>query len=111
MATSIAEIEDAEIAYFAAGCFWCVESDFEKVPGVAEVVSGYMGGTVENPTYEQVASHTTGHREAVEVRYDPEVVEYQQLLDAFWRMHDPTDADGSFVDRGESYTSAIFYVD
>lgn len=111
MATSIAEIEDAEVAYFAAGCFWCVESDFEKVPGVAEVVSGYMGGTVENPTYEQVASHTTGHREAVEVRYDPEVVEYQQLLDAFWRMHDPTDADGSFVDRGESYTSAIFYAD
>ena len=111
MATSIAEIEDAEIAYFAAGCFWCVESDFEKVPGVAEVVSGYMGGTVENPTYEQVASHTTGHREAVEVRYDPDVVEYQQLLDAFWRMHDPTDADGSFVDRGESYTSAIFYTD
>ena len=111
MATSIAEIEDAEVAYFAAGCFWCVESDFEKVPGVAEVVSGYMGGTVENPTYEQVASHTTGHREAVEVRYDPEVVEYQQLLDAFWRMHDPTDADGSFVDRGESYTSAIFYTD
>ena len=111
MATSIAEIEDAEIAYFAAGCFWCVKSDFEKVPGVAEVVSGYMGGTVENPTYEQVASHTTGHREAVEVRYDPDVVEYQQLLDAFWRMHDPTDADGSFVDRGESYTSAIFYTD
>ena len=111
MATSIAEIEDAEVAYFAAGCFWCVESDFEKVPGVAEVVSGYMGGTVENPTYEQVASHTTGHREAVEVRYDPEVVEYQQLLDAFWRMYDPTDADGSFVDRGESYTSAIFYAD
>ena len=111
MATSIAEVEDAEVAYFAAGCFWCVESDFEKVPGVAEVVSGYMGGTVENPTYEQVASHTTGHREAVEVRYDPDVVEYQQLLDAFWRMHDPTDADGSFVDRGESYTSAIFYAD
>ena len=111
MATSIAEIEDAEVAYFAAGCFWCVESDFEKVPGGAEVVSGDMGGTVENPTYEQVASHTTGHREAVEVRYDPEVVEYQQLLDAFWRMHDPTDADGSFVDRGESYTSAIFYTD
>ena len=111
MATSIAEIEDAEIAYFAAGCFWCVKSDFEKVPGVAEVVSGYMGGTVENPTYEQVASHTPGHREAVEERYAPEVVEYQQLLDAFWRMHDPTDADGSFVDRGESYTSAIFYTD
>ena len=105
-----ANVEPEAVAYFAAGCFWCVEADFEKVEGVAEVVSGYMGGTVANPTYEQVASHTTGHRETVEVQYDPDVVDYQQLLDAFWRMHDPTDAGGSFVDRGESYTSAIFYV-
>ena len=110
MSASSADVEPEAVAYFAAGCFWCVEADFEKVEGVVEVVSGYMGGTVENPTYGQVASHTTGHRETVEVLYDPDVVEYQQLLDAFWRMHDPTDADGSFVDRGESYTSAIFYV-
>ena len=111
MSASSANVEPEAVAYFAAGCFWCVEADFEKVEGVAEVVSGYMGGTVENPTYESVASNTTGHRETVEVQYDPDIVEYQQLLDAFWRMHDPTDAGGSFVDRGESYTSAIFYTD
>ena len=110
MSASSADVEPEAVAYFAAGCFWCVEADFEKVEGVTEVVSGYMGGTVEDPTYGQVSSHTTGHRETVEVLYDPDVVEYQQLLDAFWRMHDPTDAGGSFVDRGESYTSAIFYV-
>jgi peptide methionine sulfoxide reductase msrA/msrB len=110
MSDSSADVEPEAVAYFAAGCFWCVEADFEKVEGVAEVVSGYMGGSVEYPTYEQVSSHTTGHRETVEVQYDPDVVSYQQLLDAFWRMHDPTDADGSFVDRGEAYTSAIFYV-
>lgn len=102
-------IEGEAVAYFAAGCFWCVESDFEKLEGVSEAVSGYMGGLTENPTYEQVSRHTTGHRETVEVHYDPDVIDYQQLLDAFWRMHDPTDAGGSFVDRGESYTSAIFY--
>jgi peptide methionine sulfoxide reductase msrA/msrB len=110
MPAASADVEPEAVAYFAAGCFWCVEADFEKVEGVTEVVSGYMGGTVEDPTYAQVSSNTTGHRETVEVLYDPDVVEYQQLLDAFWRMHDPTDAGGSFVDRGESYTSAIFYV-
>lgn len=104
-----ASVEDEAVAYFAAGCFWCVEADFEKLEGVSDAVSGYMGGTVENPTYEQVSRHTTGHRETVEVNYDPNVIDYQALLDAFWRMHDPTDAEGSFVDRGESYTSAIFY--
>lgn len=104
-----ASVEGEAVAYFAAGCFWCVEADFEKLEGVSDAVSGYMGGTVENPTYEQVSSHTTGHRETVEVNYDPDVIDYQALLDAFWRMHDPTDAEGSFVDRGESYTSAIFY--
>ena len=111
MSASSTDVEPEAAAYFAAGCFWCVEADFEKVEGVAEVVSGYMGGTVEDPTYGQVSSDTTGHRETVEVLYDPDVVDYQQLLDTFWRMHDPTDAGGSFVDRGESYTSAIFYVD
>ena len=96
-------------AYFAAGCFWSTESGFEKLDGVSEVISGYMGGDVENPTYQQVASETTGHRETVEVRFDPEMISYQQLLDAFWRLHDPSDAGGAFFDRGESYTSAIFY--
>jgi peptide methionine sulfoxide reductase msrA/msrB len=98
-------------AYFAAGCFWSTESGFEKHEGVIEAVSGYMGGTVLNPTYEDVLTETTGHRETVEVRYDPRVVSYQELLDIFWRLHDPSDAGGAFYDRGESYTSAIFYAD
>jgi peptide methionine sulfoxide reductase msrA/msrB len=96
-------------AYFAGGCFWCVEADFEKVPGVIEAVSGYSGGHVENPSYEQVSSGKTGHREAVKVIYDPERIGYEQLVEAFWRMFDPTDAGGSFGDRGHQYTSAIFY--
>jgi peptide methionine sulfoxide reductase msrA/msrB len=100
-----------ETAVFAGGCFWCTESDFEKHLGVKDAVSGYTGGTVENPTYEQVSSGTTGHVEAVMVYYDPAIISYQQLLDAFWRMHDPSDAEGSFVDRGSQYTSAIFYKD
>jgi peptide methionine sulfoxide reductase msrA/msrB len=98
-------------AYFAAGCFWSTESGFEKHEGVVEAVSGYMGGTVANPTYEDVLTETTGHRETVEVRYDPQVISYQELLDIFWRLHDPSDAGGSFMDRGESLTSAIFYAD
>jgi peptide methionine sulfoxide reductase msrA/msrB len=100
-----------ETAVFAGGCFWCTEADFEKQLGVKDAVSGYTGGTLENPTYEQVSSGTTGHVEAVMVYYDPAVISYQQLLGAFWRMHDPTDAEGSFVDRGQQYTSAIFYKD
>lgn len=103
--------EGLETAVFAGGCFWCTEADFEKQLGVKDAVSGYTGGTVENPTYEQVSSGTTGHVEAVMVYYDPHIISYQQLLDAFWRMHDPTDAEGSFVDRGSQYTSAIFYKD
>lgn len=98
-----------ETAVFAAGCFWCVEADFQKHDGVVEAVSGFMGGHVESPSYRDVVSGGTGHREVVEVYFDPEVISYQQLLDIFWRMHDPTDAGGSFVDRGEPYTSAIFY--
>jgi peptide methionine sulfoxide reductase msrA/msrB len=99
------------VAYFAGGCFWCTEADFAKVPGVLDVRSGYMGGASANPTYEQVSRNDTGHREVVEVLYDPSQVGYQQLLDAFWRMHDPSDAGGSFGDRGFSYTSAIYVVD
>jgi len=99
------------VAYFAGGCFWCVEVDLEKVDGVIEVISGFMGGHVADPTYQQVVRGDTGHREVVEVRYDPARVEYQALLDAFWRLHDPTDAGGSFVDRGFVYSSAIYVVD
>ena len=98
------------VAYFAGGCFWCTEADFAKVPGVLDVRSGYMGGASANPTYQQVSRNDTGHREVVEVLFDPAVVSYQQLLDAFWRLHDPSDAGGSFVDRGFSYGSAIYTV-
>lgn len=96
-------------ATFSAGCFWCVESDFEKLDGVKEVISGYAGGTEPNPTYEQVSSGGTGYRESVRVLYDPKKVSYADLVDYFWHHVDPTDPDGSFVDRGKQYTSAIFY--
>jgi len=96
-------------AYFAGGCFWCTESDFEKVAGVVEVISGYTGGDEENPTYEQVSAGKTGHYEAVEVRYDSAKITYAELLEVFWRHVDPTDAGGQFVDRGRQYRSAIFY--
>ena len=96
-----------EIATFAGGCFWCVESDFDGVAGVVRTVSGYTGGHVENPTYGQVSSETTGHREAVQIYYDPKQVSYADLLEIFWRTIDPTDAGGQFCDRGESYTTAI----
>lgn len=101
--------KELHIATFAGGCFWCTESDFEKLPGVVKVISGYTGGHKENPTYNQVSSGTTGHIEAVQVYYDPSQVTYEALLDYFWRHIDPTDAGGQFVDRGEQYRSAIFY--
>jgi len=96
-------------AVFAGGCFWCTESDFEKVDGVLEVVSGYTGGHDDSPTYEKVSAGQTGHIEAVQVRYDPSRITYKQLLDVFWRHVDPTDPGGQFVDRGSQYRSAIFY--
>ena len=99
------------MATFAGGCFWCVEADFDKVPGVVRTISGYTGGELEKPTYQQVAGGGTGHLESVEVHYDPARVTYEELLAAFWRMVDPTDAAGQFFDRGEEYTTAIFYHD
>jgi peptide methionine sulfoxide reductase msrA/msrB len=98
-----------QTATFAGGCFWCVQADFEKVPGVVRVVSGYTGGSEDNPTYESYAKG--GHVEAVQVFYDPAKVTYQQLLDYFWKHIDPTDGAGQFVDRGPQYRSAIFYHD
>jgi peptide methionine sulfoxide reductase msrA/msrB len=98
---------DAPVATFAGGCFWCTEADFEKVPGVQKVVSGYTGGQGKNPTYEDYAQK--GQVEAIQVFYNPQVVTYQQLLDYFWRHVNPTDAGGQFVDRGPQYRSAIFY--
>lgn len=96
-------------AYFAGGCFWCTESDFQKVVGVSEVISGYSGGDVPSPSYEAVSAHQTGHRESVEVHYDPSVVTYRQLVEYFFDHIDPTDTGGQFNDRGESYTTAVFY--
>lgn len=98
-----------KVATFAGGCFWCTESDFEKVKGVKDVISGYTGGHVDNPTYKQVSHGGTGHIESVQVYYDPKVVTYNQLLNYFWRHVNPTDGGGQFVDRGDSYLSAIFY--
>lgn len=100
---------DLAVATFAGGCFWCVEAGYEKIPGVVEAVSGYAGGNVENPTYQQVSSGGTGHTEAVQVYYDPEKMTYEGLLQGLWRMMDPTDAKGQFVDRGTQYRPAIFY--
>ncbi len=98
-----------ETAVFAGGCFWCIESAFEKIPGVGAVVSGYTGGTTENPAYKEVSAGTTGHVEAVQVRFDTAKVGYARLLEIFWRQVDPTDAGGQFVDRGSQYRAAIFY--
>ena len=98
-----------KVATLAGGCFWCVEAGYEKIPGVIEAVSGYAGGDELNPTYQQVASGRTGHTEAVQVYYDPEVITYEGLLQGLWRMMNPTDAKGQFVDRGQQYRPAIFY--
>ena len=101
--------QNTKEAVFAGGCFWCTESDFEKVDGVIEVISGYTGGSEMNPTYNQVSAGGTGHIESVKVIYDPEKITYEKLLEIFWRHVDPTDAGGQFVDRGSQYRSAIFY--
>ena len=104
------DLSQYEVATFAGGCFWCMEASFEATEGVVEAVSGYTGGHTENPTYEQVLTKTTGHLEAVQVYYDPEVVTYGEILDVFWRNIDPTDDKGQFVDKGVQYLSAIFYM-
>jgi peptide methionine sulfoxide reductase msrA/msrB len=102
--------EDAlETATFAGGCFWCIDAPFEDLDGVKKVVSGYSGGNVRNPTYEQVCTGTTGHLETVQITFDPQVVSYSEILDVYWRQFDPTDGGGSFFDRGPQYLSAIFY--
>jgi peptide-methionine (S)-S-oxide reductase len=97
---------DTEIATFAGGCFWCVESDFDNVPGVLDTLSGYIGGSSDNPTYKNHMRN--GHREAVQITYDPAKVSFERLLHIFWRSVDPTDAQGQFCDRGHSYTTAIY---
>jgi peptide-methionine (S)-S-oxide reductase len=98
-------------AIFAGGCFWCVEADFDKVPGVLSTTSGYTGGKTDNPTYEQVSSKSTGHAEAVEIVFDPAKVSYEQLLEHYWRTIDPTTKDRQFCDSGTPYRTAIFALD
>ena len=101
--------DEKERAYFAGGCFWCVEESFEKLNGVEEVFSGYSGGTTENPTYKEVTYGNTGHFEVVEIIYDKEIISYEELLDNFWINIDPFDAYGQFCDKGYSYRSVAFY--
>jgi len=107
----MSEIQAAhqEKATFAGGCFWCMVAPFEDLPGIVEVVSGYTGGHKENPTYEEVCSDTTGHVEAVQITYNPDIFPYEKLLELYWQQIDPTDAGGQFHDRGQSYQTAIFY--
>lgn len=106
--STTAHAAETETLTVAGGCFWCVESDFESVRGVKEAVSGFTGGKTKNPTYKQVTKGRTGHYEAVQIRFDPNVVSRETLLDMFFRSIDPTDAGGQFCDRGDSYRSAIF---
>lgn len=101
--------KDRAVAVFAGGCFWCMEPPYDKFDAVIATVSGYTGGRVESPTYEQVSAGGTGHAEAVQVIYDPKTISYKKLLDVFWHNIDPLDAGGQFCDRGSSYRSAIFY--
>jgi peptide-methionine (S)-S-oxide reductase len=109
--TFTASAQQTATAIFAGGCFWCVEADFDKVPGVISTTSGYIGGSVKNPTYNQVSAGSTGHTEAVKIVFDPAKVTYAKLLDVFWRNIDPLVKDKQFCDSGDQYRSAIFYLD
>lgn len=96
-------------AVFAGGCFWCMVQPFDSLPGIESVISGFTGGHVENPTYNEVVRGGTGHTEAVEITYDPEKISYEELVEIYWRQTDPTDASGQFADRGDSYRPVIYY--
>jgi len=101
--------QDIKKAYFAGGCFWCMEEVFEKIEGVIDVFSGYSGGTTKNPTYKEVVYGNTGHFEAIEIKYDNDKIKYRELLDIFWKNIDPFDSRGQFCDKGYSYRSVVFY--
>ena len=108
--TNISNAQNIKKAYFAGGCFWCMEEAFENVDGVLEVISGYSGGTTKNPTYKEVTFGKTGHFEAIEIKYDSTKITYKDLLGAFWVNIDPFDANGQFCDKGYSYRSVVFYI-
>ena len=103
------EENPAHIATLGGGCFWCTEAVFERLEGVESVASGYMGGHVENPTYEQICTKTTGHAEVIQVKFNPEKISYETLLEAFWKAHDPTTLNQQGADKGPQYRSVIFY--
>jgi peptide-methionine (S)-S-oxide reductase len=103
--------EQMKTATFAGGCFWCMEGEFANLPGILKVTSGYTGGNIKNPTYEQVSSGTTGHFEAIEIQYDPNKISYEKLLSIFWQNIDPLDEYGQFCDKGSQYRAGIFYHD
>ena len=109
--TEVSVPEGLEVATFGTGCFWCMEAAFQQTPGIESAVSGYAGGTVANPTYEQVYTMSTDHRESVQIFFDPSEISYEEVLDIFWFGIDPTDDGGQFVDRGFAYTTAVFYHD
>ncbi len=109
IASSAVQAKNIKKAYFAGGCFWCMEETFEKIDGVLDVISGYSGGNTKNPTYKEVTYGNTGHFEAIEIKYDEKKINYKQLLDIFWINIDPFDADGQFCDKGYSYRSVVFY--
>lgn len=108
-APATAPAQKLAVATFASGCFWCTEADFDKVKGVVETTSGYMGGKTPNPTYRQVSAGGTGHAEVLQLKYDPSQVTYKELLDVYWHNVDPLDGTGQFCDRGDQYRPAIFY--
>tara|TARA_Y100000389_G_scaffold148936_1_gene148130 strand:+ start:115 stop:654 length:540 start_codon:yes stop_codon:yes gene_type:complete len=110
MCSNLVKAQTINTAYFAGGCFWCMEESFEKIEGVLEVVSGYSGGTTENPTYKEVTYGNTGHFEVVEIKYDANKISYKKLLNIFWKNIDPFDSAGQFCDKGYSYRSVAFYV-
>ncbi len=110
MTNAMAENAKTETAIFAGGCFWCMHAEFEKLPGVVKVLSGYSGGDIANPSYEQVSSGKTGHIESVEIVFDPNKLNYSKLLNVFWKNVDPLDEGGQFCDRGSQYAAGIFYL-
>ena len=109
MCSNIGHTQNIKTAYFAGGCFWCMEESFEKIEGVLEVISGYSGGTTKNPTYKDVTYGNTGHFEVIEIQYDAKKINYKKLLDIFWLNIDPFDKIGQFCDKGYSYRSVAFY--